>query len=85
MHPEHDLQALYSQQSYFGQQQRHRLHVKWSEGFTGWNNKANIGFLLTKLHAATKNLPRNLDRISEKELIDIANFAMFLHYHKTQK
>ncbi len=65
----------------FAEAMKERLRQKEKEGFTGWDDPKKIGdntlaAKITKISLIFKGV------MSKKNLIDIANYAMFLWYRR---
>jgi hypothetical protein len=59
-----------------------RMYKKYDDGFRGWNDPKFEEIILDKLRNKAE-----LNLLTQKDLIDIANFSMMLYYfqHKRKK
>ena len=86
-----EIAELIFSTNYFSEQMRYRLLEKYEEGYTGWNdydnstidNYANQMYknCMTAIGVVkTENIDQDKELL-KKELIDMANYAMFIYDH----
>ena len=64
----------------FAEEMEQRLIEKLRQGWRGWDDPANAAEIYNAMLSHSAGVP-----MAVEQEVDIANFAMFLWYHRTQR